>query len=64
MPKPTSVHQKAQTLALKYISHKYQEEYRAKYRELVAEMGGKLHPTKEQRIANLKAQIAELEARR
>jgi iron-sulfur cluster repair protein YtfE (RIC family) len=58
----STVHQRAQTLALKYISHKYHEEYTAKYRELVTEMGGKVHPSKEQRIANLKRQIAELEA--
>ena len=55
------VHQKAQQMAQKYICHKYHDEYTEKYRALVIEMGGKVHPSKAERIANLKRQIAELE---
>jgi iron-sulfur cluster repair protein YtfE (RIC family) len=49
-------------LAVKYLCHKYHEEYTAKYRELVIEMGGRVHPTNAERIKNLKAQIAKLES--
>lgn len=61
-PKGASVHQKAQGLAVKYLCHKYHDEYTAKYRELVIEMGGRVHPTNAERIKNLKAQIAKLES--
>lgn len=62
-PTVLRVHQKAQQLAVKYLCHKYHEEYREKYRALVIEMGGKVHPTKAERIANLKRQIQEIESR-
>jgi hypothetical protein len=58
----SSVHQKAQGLAVRYLCHKYHEEYTVKCRELVIEMGGKVHPTNAERIKNLKAQIAKLES--
>ena len=61
-PVKVRIHQKAQQLAVKYLCHKYHEEYRDKYRALVIEMGGKVHPTKAERIANLKQQIQELES--
>jgi hypothetical protein len=62
-PEVIRVHQKAQRLATKYLCHKYHDEYSEKYRALVIEMGGKVHPTKAERIANLKRQIAELEGK-
>ena len=62
-PTKVRLHQKAQQLAVKYLCHKYHEEYTEKYRALVIEMGGRVHPTKEERIANLKQQIQELESR-
>jgi iron-sulfur cluster repair protein YtfE (RIC family) len=61
-PSKVRIHQKAQQLAVKYLCHKYHEEYREKYRELVIEMGGKVHPTKAERIKNLKEQLAQLES--
>ena len=62
-PAVVRIHQKAQGLAARYICHKYHDEYSEKYRALVIEMGGKVHPTKAERIANLKRQIAELEGK-
>jgi len=61
-PVKVRIHQKAQQLAVKHLCHKYHDEYTAKYRELVIEMGGRVHPTKAERIANLKRQIQELES--
>ena len=61
-PAKVRIHQKAQQLAVKHLCHKYHDEYTAKYRELVIEMGGRVHPTKAERIANLKRQIQELES--
>jgi cysteinyl-tRNA synthetase len=61
-PAKVRIHQKAQQLAVKHLCHKYHEEYTAKYRELVIEMGGKVHPTNAERIKNLKAQIEKLES--
>jgi iron-sulfur cluster repair protein YtfE (RIC family) len=61
-PAKVRIHQKAQQLAVKYLCHKYHDEYTAKYRELVIEMGGRVHPSKAERIANLKRQIQELES--
>jgi len=61
-PAKVRIHQKAQQLAVKYLCHKYHDEYTAKYRELVIEMGGRVHPSKAERIANLKRQIPELES--
>jgi iron-sulfur cluster repair protein YtfE (RIC family) len=61
-PTKVRLHQKAQQLAVKYLCHKYHDEYTAKYRELVIEMGGRVHPTNAERIKNLKAQIAKLES--
>lgn len=62
-PAKVRIHQKAQQLAVKYLCHKYHEEYTEKYRALVIEMGGRVHPTKAERIANLKRQIQELESK-
>jgi iron-sulfur cluster repair protein YtfE (RIC family) len=61
-PAKVRTHQKAQQLAVKYLCHKYHEEYKDKYRELVIEMGGRVHPTNAERIKNLKAQIEKLES--
>ena len=62
-PAVVRIHQKAQRLAAKYICHKYHDEYSEKYRALVIEMGGRVHPSKAERIASLKRQIQELESR-
>ena len=62
-PAVVRVHQQAQRHAAKYICHKYHEEYSEKYRALVIEMGGRVHPSKAERIANLKRQIAEIEGK-
>jgi hypothetical protein len=62
-PAVVRIHQKAQRLAAKYLCHKYHDEYSEKYRALVIEMGGRVHPTKAERIASLKRQIQELESR-
>lgn len=62
-PAVTYIHQKAQRQAAKYLCNKYHDEYSEKYRALVIEMGGRVHPTKAERIANLKRQIAELEGK-
>lgn len=62
-PAVVRIHQQAQRQATKYICHKYHDEYSEKYRALVIEMGGKVHPSKAERIANLKRQIAELEGK-
>jgi hypothetical protein len=62
-PAVVRIHQTAQRMASKYICHKYHDEYSEKYRALVIEMGGRVHPTKAERIANLKRQIAELEGK-
>lgn len=62
-PAVVRIHQTAQRMASKYICHKYHDEYKEKYRALVIEMGGKVHPTKAERIASLKRQIAEIEGK-
>ena len=62
-PAVVRIHQKAQRKASKYICHKYHDEYSEKYRALVIEMGGRVHPSKAERIASLKRQIAELEGK-
>ena len=62
-PAVVRVHQQAQRYAAKYICHKYHDEYSEKYRALVIEMGGRVHPSKAERIANLKRQIAEIEGK-
>ena len=62
-PVKVRIHQKAQQLAVKHLCHKYHEEYTEKYRALVIEMGGRVHPTKAERIAKLKAEIQELESK-
>ena len=62
-PAVARIHQKAQRKASKYICHKYHDEYSEKYRALVIEMGGRVHPSKAERIANLKRQIAEIEGK-
>ena len=60
-PAVVRIHQKAQRKASKYICHKYHDEYSEKYRALVIEMGGKVHPSKAERIKRLKEQLAQLE---
>lgn len=62
-PAVVRIHQTAQKEAQKFICHKYYDEYSEKYRALVIEMGGRVHPSKAERIANLKRQIAELEGK-
>ena len=62
-PAVVRIQQKAQRKASKYICHKYHDEYSEKYRALVIEMGGRVHPSKAERIANLKRQIAEIEGK-
>ena len=62
-PAVVRVHQQAQRHAAKYICHKYHEEYSEKYRALVIEMGGKVHPSKAERIKRLKEQLAQLESK-
>jgi len=62
-PAVVRIHQTAQRQAAKYICHKYHDEYSEKYRALVIEMGGRVHPSKAERIANLKRQIAKLEGK-
>jgi hypothetical protein len=62
MPNSRTPHAIAQGEARKHLVNKYRTEYDAIYRAHVLALGGKVHPSKEQRIANLKALIAELEA--
>jgi hypothetical protein len=62
-PTKINIHQNAASRAKQYLKEKYRDEYKAKYREFVIEMGGRVHPTKAERIANLKRQIQELESR-
>jgi hypothetical protein len=62
MSKPRSPHAIAQGEARKYLINKYRSEYDAIYRSHVLALGGKVHPSSAERIAHLKAQIAELEA--
>ena len=52
----------AQIKAMQYLRDKYRAEYSAVYRAEVVAAGGKCHPSHAERIARLKAQIAELEA--
>lgn len=61
--KANPIHVKAQHLAIRFIIDKYRNEYKEKYRALVIEMGGNVHPSKEERIAHLKRQIAEIEGK-
>jgi hypothetical protein len=56
------IHPKAQSMTMQYLRDKYRTEYTAKYREFVVQLGGGVRPTKEERIAKLKEQIAQLEA--
>jgi len=63
MPKPkNNPHQIAQIKAMQYLRDKYRAEYSAVYRAEVVAAGGKCHPSHAERIARLKAQLAELEA--
>ena len=59
--KANPIHVKAQHKAIRFIIDKYRNEYKEKYRANVIELGGTVHPSKEQRIASLKRQIAEIE---
>jgi hypothetical protein len=63
MPKQRSPHAIAQAEARKYLVRKYRSEYDAVYRAQVLALGGRVHPTSAERIANLKAQIAQLESK-
>jgi hypothetical protein len=56
-----NIHQAAATAAKQYLVDKYNAEYKAMYRAQVIALGGKCHPSNEQRIARLKAQIELLE---
>ena len=54
-------HQAAAIKAMQYLRDKYRDEYSAVYRAEVIAAGGKCHPTKQERIARLKAQLQLLE---
>jgi hypothetical protein len=56
-----NIHQAAAIAAKQYLVDKYKSEYKAIYRAQVIALGGKCHPTDEERIARLKAQIKLLE---
>ena len=56
----TPLHVRAQNLALRELVSKYKTEYQELYRANVQQLGGNVRPTKEQRIAALEKQIAEL----
>ena len=58
---PINLHQKAASAAKQYLVDKYNAEYKAIYRSQVIALGGKCHPTNEERIARLKAQLQLLE---
>jgi hypothetical protein len=62
MPKQRSPHAIAQVKAMQYLRDKYRAEYSAVYRAEVVAAGGKCHPSHAERIARLKAQLAELES--
>lgn len=53
----------AQNHARRILLEKYREEYNALYRAEVIRLGGKVRPSKEEKIEKLKAQLAELEAK-
>jgi len=52
----------AQIRAMQYLRDKYRDEYTAVYRAEVVAQGGKVHPSHAERIARLKAELAELES--
>jgi hypothetical protein len=56
-----NLHQVAASQAKQYLVEKYNAEYKAIYRAKVISLGGKCHPTNEERIARLKAQLQLLE---
>jgi hypothetical protein len=56
-----NLHQAAASQAKQYLVDKYNAEYKAIYRAKVIALGGKCHPTNEQRIARLKAHLQLLE---
>lgn len=58
----TNVNVQAQNYARKMLVQRHRAEYDEIYRAEVIRLGGKLAPTKAEKIAKLKAQIAELEA--
>jgi hypothetical protein len=60
--KVKSLHGAAATKAKQYLIEKYSAEYKAMYRAQVIALGGKCHPSNDERIARLKAEIAKLEA--
>lgn len=60
MSKP---HQKAATKALQTLKHLHMTEYRALYRAEVLAHGGRVHPSKADKIARLKAELARLESK-
>jgi hypothetical protein len=61
MSKP---HQRAATKALQTLKHLHIEQYRALYRAEVVANGGRVHPSKADKIARLKAELARLESKR
>jgi hypothetical protein len=58
-----NLHQKAADIAKQYLVNKYNAEYKAFYREQVIAMGGKCHPTIEERIARAEAELARLKGK-
>ena len=52
----------AQAFARRTLLEKYREEYNELYRAEVIRLGGKVRPSKQEKIEKLKAQLAELEA--
>jgi hypothetical protein len=60
MGTPSPIHVKAQNLARRELMRRHRDEYQELYRSNVLQMGGSVRPSKEQRIAALEKQIAEL----
>ena len=61
MKTTTRVHQKAMSLAMQELRTKYKSEYQASYRAHVIALGGRVHPSKEEKIAQLQAELARLQ---
>lgn len=63
MAKQKYLHQKAANNAKQFLVRKYYAEYQALYRAQVLAMGGSVHPSREERIAKLKLELALLEGK-
>lgn len=61
MPSTRTPHAIAQAEARRFLVNKYRSEYDAIYRSTVIALGGGVRPSKAEKIAKLKEQIAELE---